>query len=110
MKYRHATMSPYRVWARKAIDKVIADNVHGPVGCLKKEDIRELKKILYTFVCFGGLSVWEKRILREEWRVTLGFPAKSKPKMKRLYGRDDCMPAMRDWAIKNGLIHEPTTA
>ena len=109
MKPRLATMSPYRVWARNVIDKVIADNVLGPVGCLKKEDLRDLKKILYTAVCFGGLSVWEKRILREEWRITLGYPATSKPKMKRLHGRADVMPAMREWAIKNGLILETET-
>lgn len=109
MKHRTATMSPYRVWARKVIDQVISDNVHGPVGCLKNEDLRVLKKILYTAVCFGGLSVWEKRILRDEWRVTLGYPARSKPKMKRLSGRDDCMPAMRDWALKHGLIRAPET-
>lgn len=110
MNHRTATMSPYRVWARKVIDQVISENVHGPVGCLKKEDLRELKKILYTAVCFGGLSVWEKRILREEWRVTLGYPATNKPKMKRLYGRQDVMPAMREWAIKNGVIRKTETA
>lgn len=107
MKHRLATMSPYRVWARKVIDQVIADNVHGPVGCLKQEDLRDLKQILYTAVCFGGLSVWEKRILREEWRITLGYPATSKPKMKRLHGRADVMPAMREWAKQRGLIRDP---
>ena len=110
MTTRLATMSPYRVWARKVIDKVIADNVHGPVGCLAKEDVRQLRRILYDTVYFGSLSKWEQTILREEWRITLGYPTKRKPKMKRLHGRsDDVMPAMREWAIEKGLIRKPET-
>ncbi len=111
MKHRLATMSPYRVLARKLIDRVIADNVLGPVGCLPKEDLRELRQILYQTVCFGSLSAWEKKILREEWRITLGHPAKRKPRMKRIHGlaERDVLPSMRDWAIKRGLIQEPET-
>ncbi len=97
-------MSPYRVWARTVIDQVIADNVHGPVGCLKQEDLLELRRALHRTVGFSGLSSWEKKILREEWRVTLGYPPKSRPKMRRLYAQTDVMPAMRDWAIRNGII------
>lgn len=112
MKHRLATMSETRVWARKVIDQVIADHVFGPVGCLHRDDLRELRSILHTAVCFGTLSAWEKKILREEWLVTLGHPAKRKPKMKRLHAitARDVLPSMRDWALKKGLIREPETA
>lgn len=110
MKHRLATMSETRIWARKVIDQVIADHVLGPVGCLAPEDVRELRRILYTAVSFTGLSAWEKKILREEWRVTFGYPAKTKPKMKRLPGIRDVMPAMREWALKNGIKLETEPA
>ncbi len=112
MKHRLATMSETRVWARKVIDQVIADNVFGPVGCLHADDLRALRRILYNIAGFVSLSAWEKQILREEWRVTLGHPPKRKPKMKRLHGLTDrdVLPSMRAWARKNGLIREPETA
>lgn len=100
-------MSPYRVWARQVIDQVIADNVHGPVGCLKSEDIRDLRRVLYQAAGFPGRSAWEQRILREEFRASLGYPTARKPKMRRIRGTGDVMPAMRDWAISHGLIAEP---
>lgn len=105
--HRVATMSPYRVWARKCIDETIASHVHGPVQCLKKDDLRDLKKALHASVGFPNLSAWEKRILREEWRVTLGYPPKRRPKMKRIRERFDVMPSMRDWAIRHGVLPKP---
>lgn len=110
MKHRLATMSETRVWAREVIEKVVADHVLGPLGCLAPDDLRELRRILYTAVSFTALSAWEKKILREEWRVAQGYPARSKPKMKRLTGRRDVMPAMREWALKNGVKLETETA
>ncbi len=112
MKHRLATMSETRVWARRVIDRVISDNVLGPVGCLHRDDLAELRRILRDAVDFRFLTAWEKRILREEWRVTLGHPPRCKPKMKRLHGltERDILPSMRGWARKHGLISDPQPA
>lgn len=114
MKKIFSTASETRVWARKIIDQVIADNVLGPVTCLHAEDLKLVRRILRETVPLAGLSAWEKRILREEWRATLGYPRRYEPKMRvrRTLEARDILPCMRPWAIQHGLIpadEEPTT-
>ena len=100
------TASQTRVWARKIIDQVIADNVLGPVTCLHAEDLKLVRRILRETVSLSGLSAWEKKILREEWRATLGYPRPREPKIKvrRTLEARDILPSMRPWAIQRGLI------
>ena len=100
------TMSKTRVWAREIVDTIIAENVLGPVGCLARKDILELRKILRQTVPIIGLSRWQIKVLREEFRAALGHPYPRRPKMRRrtqLQERD-ILPSMRPWARKNGLL------
>ena len=112
MKHRLATMSETRVWARQIIDQVIADHVFGPVGCLPPADVLELRKILRQQCPLGGLSSWQTKILREEFRAALGYVPKRRPKMIRCIGiaERDVLPSMREWARKVGLIRDPEPA
>lgn len=107
-------MSQTRVWARDLIDSVIADNVVGPIGCLPPEDLKLVRQILREKAPLAGLSAWEKKILREEWRATLGYPLKRRPKMvrRRTLTARDIMPSMVPWAREKGLIpkNEPASA
>ena len=111
MKHRLATMSQTRVWARELIDQVIADNVFGPIGCLPPEDLNQIRQILRSKAPLAGLSAWEKRILREEWRATLGYPLKRRPKMirRRTLTELDILPSMVPWAREKGLIPKTKT-
>lgn len=106
------TASETRVWARTIVDKIIADNVHGPVACLPHADVLQLRKILRQTVPLVSLSAWEIKILREEFRAALGHPYKRKPKMRRRYHLEerDILPSMRDWARKQGILKQPETA
>lgn len=83
------TASETRVWARKIVDRIITENVLGPVACLPHADVLQLRQIL-----------------REEFRAALGYPYKRKPKMRRRYQiqERDILPSMRDWARRKGLI------
>lgn len=112
MKTRTATMSQTRVWARELIDSVIADNVVGPIGCLPPDDLKLVRKILREKAPLVGLSAWEKKILREEWRATLGYPLKRRPKMirRRTLTERDILPSMVPWARERGLIPKTETA
>jgi hypothetical protein len=105
------TASETRVWARNIVDKTIAENVFGPVGCLHHADVLQLRKILRQTVPLSGLSSWERKILREEFRAALGYPYKRKPRMRRRYKlhERDILPSMRDWARQKGIL-KPETA
>lgn len=102
----HGTMSATRVWARQAIERIIEDNVLGPVSCLAREDVLQLRKILRQNFPLAGLSSWEKKILREEFRAALGYPYPRRPKMRRRYQLQerDILPSMREWAREKGVI------
>lgn len=107
MKTIHqGTMSETRVWARKIIDQVIAENVLGPVQRLPKEDLLQVRKIIRQKVPLVGLSRWEIKILREEFRAALGHPYPRLPKMRRRTQMEerDILPSMRPWARKNGIL------
>jgi ribosomal protein S28E/S33 len=106
------TASETRVWARRIVDRTIADNVLGPVACLPHADVLQLRKVLRQTVPLCGLSAWEKKILREEFRAALGYPYKRNPKMRRRYQLQerDILPSMRDWARKQGILPKPETA
>jgi hypothetical protein len=112
MKQPTGTMSETRVWARTIIDQVIADNVLGPIQSLPKEDLLQVRKILREKCPLVGLSAWEKKILREEFRAVLGLPISVRPKMRRRYQIEerDILPSMRDWAREKGLLPKPETA
>lgn len=108
MKPTHqGTMSKTRVWARQIIDQVIAENVLGPVQRLPKEDLLQVRKIIRQKVPLAGLSRWEIKVLREEFRAALGHPYPRRPKMRRRYQLQDrdILPCMRSWARKNGLLN-----
>jgi hypothetical protein len=101
------TMSETRVWARQIVDTIIAEKVHGPVGCLAREDVLELRKILRQTVPIIGLARWQIKMLREEFRAALGHPYPRRPKMRRrtqLQERD-ILPSMRPCPRKNGLLN-----
>lgn len=106
------TASETRVWARNIVDKIIADNVHGPVACLHHADVLQLRKIRRQTVPLVGLSAWETKILREEFRAALGHPYKRKPKMRRRHQLEerDVIPSMRDWARQKGILPKTETA
>lgn len=108
----HGTASETRVWARAIVDKIIADNVLGPVACLHHADVLQLRKILRLRVPPIGLSAWEKKILREEFRAALGHPYPRKPRMHRRYQLEerDVLPAMREWARSKGILKQPEPA
>jgi hypothetical protein len=109
MPTRLATLSQTRVWAREIIDKVIAENVLGPVQSLPKSDLLELRKIIRQRYPLAGLSSWQKKILREELRYTLGYPLTRTPKMRRIHylTSRDVLPSMLPWAKAHGLISDP---
>jgi hypothetical protein len=112
MKPHLGTMSETRVWARQIIDQVIADNVHGPVQNLPKEDLLQVRKILREKCPLAGLSAWEKKVIREEFRAVLGLPIAVRPKMRRRHQLEerDILPSMREWARQKGILPKPETA
>lgn len=101
-------ISPWRREARTVIHQVIEDHVLGPAQCLPHEDVLELRKVLRVAYrdTFGGFGIYPYRIWCEEVRSALGYPILRRVRKKKsiLYSERNVMPAMRDWARRNGLI------
>lgn len=102
-----ATTSQCRSEARRVIHQVIDDNVFGPVQCLPHGDVLELRVKLREAYPFGDRAHWPYKVWLEEIRTALGYANTRKPrarKSSKRYGDHNVMPAMREWARKNGLI------
>ena len=101
--------SPWKRTARETIQRVIAENVHGPVQCLAAGDVLELRAKLRDAYPFGEKKHYPYRIWCEEVRDALGFEVKpSLRTRKKMPVRlaNDILPSMRAWAIERGLAVE----
>lgn len=101
------TTSQWRREARRVIHQVVEDNVFGPVQCLPHGDVLELRVILRKAYPFGERAHWPYKVWLEEIRTALGYANTRKPrarKSSKRYSDHNVMPAMREWARKNGLI------
>lgn len=100
----------FRHTARCAVRRVIEEHVHGPVQLLPAEDVLELRKVLrenYPFD-FGSYS---RNVWREEIRLALGYPdPKPRTRKKKPFKvpARNVMPAMREWAARQGILQEET--
>lgn len=106
--------SPWRRLARVTIHQVIEDHVLGPVQCLHREDVLELRKVLRiayreTFAPFGN---YPYRVWCEEVTSALGYPPPRRVRHKKpvLYKVHKVMPSMRVWAAARGILAEETSS
>lgn len=106
-----AKTSQWRREAQRVIHQVIEDNVFGPVQCLHHGDVLQLRAKLREAYPFGDRAHWPYKVWLEEIRTALGYANTRKPrsrKSSKRYGDHNVMPAMREWARKNGLIVDET--
>lgn len=99
--------------SRVLIQQVIEDHVLGPAQCLHHGDVLELRVQLREAYPFDRKDGWPLKVWREEVRTALGYANNRKPKKRKctkVYTTQNVMPAMREWAEKQGLLGESATA
>lgn len=98
-------ISDARRKSREAIHAVIDAHVRGPVELITGTDLRDLRRHLRAAMPFSGANHYEVRIWRQEVKAALGFPIKinARRRGEAINGPVSVMPAMREWAERNGL-------
>lgn len=95
-------ISPYRLRARAILAKVMAEHA----GCTPKQMRKHCRKAFQD--ALWPTHVHGQRIRREETNIALGETLTYK--RPKPVPADSIMPAMREWAHRNGLIKlTPTT-
>lgn len=101
-------VSPTRRQSREIITKVIEDSVFGPVQCLPQGDVLELRKLLRDAYPFSVRRGYQYEVWCSEVRFALGYQIRKAPRYQKRIQRKphQVMPAMREWARKNGILDE----